>query len=141
MNCFRHDGAAAIGICKSCGRGLCRDCFEAYPEVDPGKPPTPGSAPSRAARSVLYCKGECVQGARRSLDEWQHEIDDETRLKRTRVWFAAGMCVVGVSLGTAGLSLPGGDIFGWFIVLAGALITAFALHLLRLSIRDIARRS
>ena len=26
MNCFVHSPAAAIGICKHCGRGLCRDC-------------------------------------------------------------------------------------------------------------------
>jgi hypothetical protein len=26
MECFRHPGAAAVGVCKSCGRGLCRAC-------------------------------------------------------------------------------------------------------------------
>ena len=31
MNCFRHDSQAAVGICKSCGRGLCRTCASEVP--------------------------------------------------------------------------------------------------------------
>ncbi len=26
MNCFNHNDRAAVGICKSCGKGLCREC-------------------------------------------------------------------------------------------------------------------
>jgi len=26
MDCFNHPDRSAVGICKSCGRGLCRDC-------------------------------------------------------------------------------------------------------------------
>jgi hypothetical protein len=26
MKCFNHVGADAVGVSKSCGRGLCRDC-------------------------------------------------------------------------------------------------------------------
>lgn len=26
MNCFNHTDRVAIGICKSCGKGLCPDC-------------------------------------------------------------------------------------------------------------------
>lgn len=25
MECFAHAGAAAIGVCRSCGKGICRD--------------------------------------------------------------------------------------------------------------------
>ena len=27
MKCFNHVSADAIGTCKSCGKGLCRECF------------------------------------------------------------------------------------------------------------------
>jgi hypothetical protein len=27
MNCFNHTDRPAIGICKSCGKGLCRECM------------------------------------------------------------------------------------------------------------------
>jgi hypothetical protein len=26
VNCFYHPGVCAVGICKSCGKGLCPDC-------------------------------------------------------------------------------------------------------------------
>jgi hypothetical protein len=26
MNCFTHEGTAAIGVCGQCGRGVCRGC-------------------------------------------------------------------------------------------------------------------
>ena len=26
MNCFRHSEQTAVGICKSCQKGLCKDC-------------------------------------------------------------------------------------------------------------------
>ncbi len=26
MNCFKHEAQLAVGICKSCGKGLCRGC-------------------------------------------------------------------------------------------------------------------
>src|SRR5437762_5766948 len=31
MKCFNHPNVDAVGICKSCGRGLCRECIA---EVD-----------------------------------------------------------------------------------------------------------
>lgn len=32
MNCFNHSGQPAIGICKSCGKGLCRECIAEIPD-------------------------------------------------------------------------------------------------------------
>jgi hypothetical protein len=26
MNCFTHEGAAAVGVCGNCGKGVCRNC-------------------------------------------------------------------------------------------------------------------
>jgi hypothetical protein len=26
MHCYYHDDQAAVGVCKSCGKGLCREC-------------------------------------------------------------------------------------------------------------------
>ncbi len=31
MICFRHEAQSALGICKSCGRGLCRACAVELP--------------------------------------------------------------------------------------------------------------
>lgn len=42
MNCFYHPTAVAVGTCKSCNKGLCRECA-----VDLGK--------------GLACKGRCEE--------------------------------------------------------------------------------
>src|ERR1039458_6240761 len=42
MNCFYHPTVVAVGICKSCGKGLCPECA-----VDLGK--------------GLACKGRCEE--------------------------------------------------------------------------------
>ena len=40
MNCFNHDNRAAVGVCKSWGKGLCRDC-------------------ATESRDGLACRGVC----------------------------------------------------------------------------------
>ena len=42
MRCFHHEDREAVGTCKSCGKGLCRECA-----VDMGK--------------GLACRGRCEQ--------------------------------------------------------------------------------
>lgn len=32
MKCFYHQTTDSIGVCRSCGRGLCPDCVTEYPE-------------------------------------------------------------------------------------------------------------
>jgi len=52
MRCFYHEDKEAVGTCKSCGKGLCRDCA-----VDLGK--------------GLACRGRCeadVQGMIQLID-------------------------------------------------------------------------
>jgi len=40
MNCFKHREKPALGVCKSCGKGLCEECLQEVP-------------------NGLSCKGEC----------------------------------------------------------------------------------
>lgn len=44
MNCFNHGDRPAVGICKSCGKGLCRECLTEL-------------------RRGLACKGACESRA------------------------------------------------------------------------------
>jgi hypothetical protein len=32
VNCFIHQDRPAVGLCKSCGRGLCPECLTEYPD-------------------------------------------------------------------------------------------------------------
>ena len=45
MNCYNHRQIAAVGICKSCGKGLCPECVEEIP-------------------NGIACKATCVERAR-----------------------------------------------------------------------------
>ena len=42
MNCFKHSHRVAVGVCKSCGKGVCSEC-----------------AISR--KNGLACRGECEE--------------------------------------------------------------------------------
>jgi hypothetical protein len=49
MKCFYHDDSEAVGTCKSCGKGLCRECA-----VDLAK--------------GLACKNRCEKDAQAVID-------------------------------------------------------------------------
>ena len=49
MQCFEHADRAAAGVCKHCGRALCRDCVV-------------------IVEGCLSCRGECESRVRRELD-------------------------------------------------------------------------
>jgi hypothetical protein len=42
MNCFKHNDRQAVGICKSCGKGVCQEC-------------------AAQQSNGLACKGECEE--------------------------------------------------------------------------------
>ena len=46
MKCFVHSGQDAVGTCRTCHRGLCRDCAVAEPDF-------------------IACHGACAEQARR----------------------------------------------------------------------------
>ena len=46
MKCFVHSGQEAVGTCRTCHRGLCRDCAVAEP-------------------GFIACHGACAEQARR----------------------------------------------------------------------------
>ena len=55
MKCFYHDDREAVGACKSCGKGLCRDCAV---ELKKG----------------LACKGRCEADVQAVIDLVERSI-------------------------------------------------------------------
>jgi hypothetical protein len=47
MNCFHHSSTIAVGICRTCGRGLCADCA--------------------TAGDMLTCRGRCETLAKQMM--------------------------------------------------------------------------
>jgi len=48
MECFDHEGLGAIGVCKSCMRGPCRECARASVAMVASQ-----TSGARARRSIL----------------------------------------------------------------------------------------
>ena len=103
MQCFYHRDASAVGLCKSCGRGICGDCTVPYAEG-------------------LACRGQCEQ----AVTDLIALIDRNRRAVvgsgRAVYMFPLFFLVAGVVFAGAGAMTPGGSLFaltmgGIFIVL------------------------
>ena len=64
MRCFTHPEAEAVGICMSCGKGLCAECAEEY-------------------EGSLYCNSDLVQ-LKINVDSTREEIDRAGQSRRRR---------------------------------------------------------
>jgi hypothetical protein len=114
MNCFTHEDAAAIAICKYCGRGLCRACAVAGP-------------------ASVTCKGECEEWARimhASVRQYQSNVSQGTRSVWMSVFLFGGLGLF--SLGIVGNHVREGLPFDdtmQFLAMLGAIFTFFAVAL------------
>ncbi len=75
MNCFNHQDKPAVGLCQSCGKGLCEACLAELP-------------------NGLACKGSCEKQA--NVLCRGAESDAETnRAARQRLWTTGVWCFLG----------------------------------------------
>ncbi len=63
MKCFYHNDKDAIGICKSCEKGLCKDCA-----VDLGK--------------GLACKNQCEEEVENLISYTKRNIQDTSKTEK-----------------------------------------------------------
>ncbi len=78
MNCFNHRDKPAIGVCKSCGKGLCEDCLAEVP-------------------NGLACKGSCEARAetmRQMAEPSFQTLAAEIREKHTQNMWVVVLCPV-----------------------------------------------
>jgi hypothetical protein len=85
MNCFTHPLVSAVGICKQCGRGLCREC-------------------TAEVGLSLACKGRCEAeaGATNELTQRAKSAFDKA---------AGAYTQIAVFMGLAGLLFTGLGLF------------------------------
>ena len=95
MKCYHHDTRDAVGICKSCGKGLCTECA-----VD--------------MHYGLACKGRCERAAEELISLIQQNVTlrqtaaTATRNIRPNTYIQAALLTVfGVAFGGMGLQVPG----------------------------------
>jgi len=91
MRCFYHEDREAVGTCKSCGRGLCRECAVELPKS-------------------LACRGRCeadAQAVTQLIDRNIQISGTSTRLvqttKNTRIGIGIFHLVLGVIMLIGGL--------------------------------------
>ena len=103
MKCYTHSEVDAVGVCRACGRALCRDCVT---EVS----------------GICYCKGRCESSIKTN-----DQIQAEVRALAKQGW-ASVLRTGWVNAVLAALLLPFGilavvqkekDGFGNFMLLIG----------------------
>jgi hypothetical protein len=105
MICFHHADRPAVGVCKNCGRGLCRSCA-----VDVG--------------NGLACPGACEEEARAlnrviARNKTAYEKTSGAYLRVAAFYLAlAAVCLAGAVLDWRG--------FGWILYPASAIFTLSA---------------
>jgi hypothetical protein len=84
MRCFYHEDKEAVGSCKSCGRGLCRECAVEFPKG-------------------LACRGHCEADAQAVIQLVDRSIQLSTTSSRTvqqgrGVRFGAGIFHIAIGV-------------------------------------------
>jgi hypothetical protein len=116
MNCFNHRDKPAIGLCKSCGKALCADCFHELP-------------------NGLSCKGSCedrVNMINRLIDKITQTLAARERLLRQY-----GLLMVLVGIGFIIFVIAYSSVFAnvpqipYFFVFIGGVFVVFGILILR----------
>src|SRR5688572_29936282 len=88
MECFRHTGASAVGVCMACGKGLCRGCAGENP-------------------GALHCEGVC-SGESRLRSQFLADAREQRSAARTMlVPIAVILFLCGAALVVLGLCWGG----------------------------------
>jgi hypothetical protein len=113
MRCYVHHDLEAVGICKSCQKGLCPDCA-----VDAGH--------------ALTCKGECAQRAASVEKLIQRNMTLSETQKRVRYLYPGFIIILGVLFTGWGVSY--GEPMN-FSTYTGIAMLVYGLIVLRTNIR------
>lgn len=105
MNCFQHENNEAVGVCRYCFKGCCRECA-----VDFG--------------DGIACKNSCVEKAKAVVSLIELNLAAKERMKSGSIMFPSFMVILGVLF--AGYGIYCGGIFG-FNTATGVVFMAFGV--------------
>ena len=112
MRCFYHEDKEAVGTCKSCGRGVCRECAV---ELSKG----------------LACSGRCeadAQAVIRLIDQNIQLSSSSGRLVQTNRGFRYGIGVFQIVFGMLFLTWGFLVTYMRFAVFLGIVFVAYGLY-------------
>ncbi len=118
MRCFFHRDAEAIGVCQSCHRGLCTDC---YAEVG----------------QLLACRNRCEEDVARWELIAHTTAANYAAARKIYFWSAVFLVLTGLPFVISALFvIPRDRNYGLFGLFIGVLFLLFSVILFR-SARDI----
>jgi hypothetical protein len=94
MRCFNHQDKEAIGVCKSCARGLCPSCAA---EVE----------------KAIACRGRCEVDVSTLLSLNRNSLQFAKTSKQARYLAPTLLIVLGMMLGLMGITHDGIDFTAW----------------------------
>lgn len=115
MHCFNHADRPAVGICKSCNKGLCKECLTELP-------------------NGIACKASCEERVAllvRLVDNNKRMIATSNFHVSLGTWFLMTFALLPLAFG--GLLLFSGDdsVDGWIFFVSGLVFLGMALIRLR----------
>lgn len=119
MRCFYHEDREAVGSCKSCGKGLCRECA-----VDFAK--------------GLACRGPCEADVQALIQLIEHNIQmtaTSQELLRSSRGVRSGNAYFNLALGVLFVLWGLSDERMWFIMVMGVGFIAYGAYWLFLARR------
>ena len=114
MNCFYHPEAAAVGVCKSCYRGLCRECAVEFPRG-------------------LACRGRCEEDVQQVIELVQRNVKFTKSLAKNAPGTRIVMLVIGAFILLFGVLFVWASLLNehpvWILLSLGVLITSYGLFM------------
>ena len=104
MNCYEHRDRVAIGVCKSCGKGLCEECVE---EVQNG----------------LACKDKCVEEVIMQNKDMKHNrqlMIVQKSMSKVAIWILVSGGLVVFITGIIALIMNNSE--GWIGIVTGGMM-------------------
>ncbi|MGK0270625.1 MAG: hypothetical protein ACI88H_001272 [Cocleimonas sp.] len=118
MKCFNHHQQDAVGVCKSCLKGVCRECAT---DIGGG----------------LACFDECTIVARSTIELVKNTVASQKDFKKGGAYLGPLFFII-MGLGFIGFGLYEKN-FGTFGLLFGSLFAIFSVLLLILNFRHAKR--
>ena len=99
MACYHHPEEQSVALCKECGKGICKDCFDTY------------------ASGIGSNKALCFDCVEERVQQNIAEVDAfRSKVKRERTWMIVGAVLGAILIGPMLASIAQGEVLAAFIM-------------------------
>ena len=109
MKCFNHNDTDGVGVCRICGKALCKDCA------------VPGAM-------GITCKGDCEKSAKQMGDSVAVLKSRQQMVKKFTGYYVLGL---GILFGLMSLMIGGDGLLRYFIIIPAVAFVVWGVMLIR----------